>query len=107
MQKTFVENFMMHKFILFLGVLLSVSLSAQTEVNRNAVDPNLAPFYHGVASGDPAADGLYIWTRYTPEFIGESSFPVSYRVALDKGMQQLVDSGTVEAKLMNDYTVKV
>jgi len=98
---------MMHKFILFLGVLLSVSLSAQTEVNRNAVDPNLAPFYHGVASGDPAADGLYIWTRYTPEFIGESSFPVSYRVALDTGMQQLVDSGTVEAKLMNDYTVKV
>jgi alkaline phosphatase D len=29
-------------------------------------DPALAPFYHGVASGDPLANRVIIWTRRTP-----------------------------------------
>lgn len=29
-------------------------------------DPSLAPFYHGVASGDPTASSVIIWTRVSP-----------------------------------------
>jgi alkaline phosphatase D len=36
-------------------------------------------FLHGVASGDPRADGMVIWTRVTP------SDPTSGRLELDEG----------------------
>ena len=36
------------------------------EVDNLKVD-TLAPFYHGVASGDPLEDKVIIWTRVTPE----------------------------------------
>ena len=36
------------------------------EVDNLKID-TLAPFYHGVASGDPLKDKVIIWTRVTPE----------------------------------------
>ena len=36
------------------------------EVDELKID-SLAPFYHGVASGDPLEDKVIIWTRVTPE----------------------------------------
>jgi len=35
------------------------------EVDNLKVD-SLAPFYHGVASGDPLEDKVIIWTRVSP-----------------------------------------
>ena len=34
-------------------------------LKRLSLDTTLAPFYHGVASGDPLTDAVIIWTRVT------------------------------------------
>ncbi len=72
---------------------------------RPAVNPALAPFYHGVASGDPLSDRVIIWTRVTPT--GTGSVSVSWQVATDSVFAHVVNSGTVTTDSSVDYTVKV
>lgn len=71
---------------------------------RTGAQANLAPFYHGVASGDPLADRVMIWTRITTD---SATAQVKWRIALDTGMVNVVDSGLVTADANADYTVKV
>ncbi|MCB0512515.1 MAG: PhoD-like phosphatase N-terminal domain-containing protein, partial [Bacteroidetes bacterium] len=53
-------------FAIVFCILLSYTVFAQAEViNRSAADSLLAPFYHGVASGDPTPNSVIIWTRLT------------------------------------------
>ena len=64
------------------------------------------PFIHGVASGDPLSDRVILWTRVTlakPK--GTPS--VSYVVALDTAMQQVVATGKLSTDAKRDFTVKV
>jgi phosphodiesterase/alkaline phosphatase D-like protein len=68
-------------------------------------DPGLRPFYHGVASGDPMSDRVIIWTRVTPESLGAVS--VSWKMATDIAMQQVVKSGVFVTDASRDYTVKI
>ncbi|RMG80821.1 MAG: alkaline phosphatase [Bacteroidetes bacterium] len=63
------------------------------------------PFYHGVASGDPLPDRVIIWTRVTPDV--QMSVPVSWKVALDPAMREVVQKGRVTTDSTRDYTVKV
>jgi len=63
------------------------------------------PFYHGVASGDPLAERVIIWTRVTPEHVRE--IPVSWQVATDPRLQNVVQSGETTTGPERDYTVKV
>jgi alkaline phosphatase D len=60
------------------------------------------PFTLGVASGDPSADGIVLWTRLAPvpadpESLGRRTIPVGWRVALDSGMRRIVARGTAAA----------
>lgn len=64
-----------------------------------------APFYHSVASGDPTAQAVIIWTRVTPEFEGEVKG--SWTVAGDKEMQNIVQQGEFTTNADRDYTVKI
>ena len=66
----------------------------------------LAPFYHGVASGDPYNDGFVIWTRVTPK-VEMNKVIVGWEVALDQNFQQIVKSGKYLTAPKRDYTVKV
>lgn len=61
-------------------------------------------FRHGVASGDPAADRLVIWTR-----VSDAGKPLSVRwkVATDAGMRDVVRKGRFRTGADRDYTVKV
>lgn len=62
-------------------------------------------FHHGVASGDPLADRVVIWTRATsPQ---ASRFLVLWLVATDPQMRQIVASGLAQAEPEFDYTIKV
>ncbi len=73
-----------------------------------AADETLAPFYHGVASGDPLADRVILWTRVTPpEDHDGSPIPVRWVVALDADLQQDVMSGEIFARQEQDWTVKI
>lgn len=68
-------------------------------------DPAFAPFLHGVASGDPLADGVLLWTRVTQA--SKAPVTVAWRVATDVGMKDIVAKGDATTNADRDYTVKV
>lgn len=77
------------------------------------IDTALAPFYHGVASGDPTSSAVIIWTRITPDSTMMGSVvPVNYEVATDTLFTtgaggSRITSGVFQATPGKDYTVKV
>ncbi|MGO1693086.1 MAG: alkaline phosphatase D family protein [Marinobacter sp.] len=70
-------------------------------------DKRSTEFTHGVASGDPLADGVVLWTRVVPDKNFEKAVSVAWEVATDKDFETLVHSGTAEARNVHDFTVKV
>lgn len=100
----------MKKFIPLLLLPLGLSVRAQTTpsdyANRSGMHPQLAPFYHGVASGDPLSDRVILWTRLTLDAPVDSA-SVGWRIALDTNLTQTVNSGSVMTHAGKDYTVKV
>ena len=67
-------------------------------------DPALAPFYHGVASGDPLSDRVIIWTRVTTD---ANAAEVTWRVATDTALANIVAQGIETTDASKDFTVKV
>ncbi|GGV67829.1 phosphodiesterase/alkaline phosphatase D [Streptomyces griseoloalbus] len=69
-------------------------------------------FLHGVASGDPLPDGILLWTRVTPTpeaTPGSGRGPdteVSWTVARDKALTDVVATGSTRATAASDHTVK-
>lgn len=61
------------------------------------------PFQHGVASGEPAADRMLLWTRLTG--VGEVSG--RWSVASDPEMRDIAAQGRFVASAERDFTVKV
>jgi alkaline phosphatase D len=97
----------MKKFSLIIVSFLAVyCLSAQgpTSAGRAALDPAYAPFYHGVASGDPLPNNVIIWTRITSL---DNTVNVGWQVAADTTFNTLVQSGSLTTDSSRDYTVKV
>jgi len=62
-------------------------------------------FGHGVASGDPLADRVVLWTRVTQSAAG--SIEVGWEVARDALFTGVVASGMASTSAARDYTVKV
>ncbi|MEL7486798.1 MAG: alkaline phosphatase D family protein [Pseudomonadota bacterium] len=62
-------------------------------------------FAHGVASGDPDATSVVLWSRVTPQ--GGGALNASWEVATDEGFTAIVQRGDVAANASADYTVKV
>ena len=63
-------------------------------------------FRHGVASGDPLADRVILWTRVTPRG-ADVSARVSWQVARDPKFTNTVARGEVETGAARDFTVKL
>lgn len=61
-------------------------------------------FAHGVASGDPLADAVIIWTRVSNL---TRSASVRWSVALDEAFTQVVKRGSAVASAARDYTIKI
>jgi alkaline phosphatase D len=111
----------MKKQILFASLLIALfaalNVTAQTRLtdyNRSmgktgamTFDPTLKPFYHGVASGDPLADKVIIWTRITPDSGDITAKTVNWIVATDTAFQNIIKTGTVTTDNSKDYTIKV
>lgn len=72
---------------------------------RTTLDSRFAPFYHGVASGDPMADRVMIWTRITTQDPG--AIAVNWEFASDTGMNNVLFSGTATTYDTLDHTLKV
>lgn len=66
-----------------------------------------APFYHGVASGDPLNDRVILWTRLTPSGSLDSSYSVTWQVSTDMLFSVINQQGTFVTDSTRDFTVKV
>ncbi len=64
-------------------------------------------FLHGVASGDPLADRVIIWTRISGMPATPGEVPVSWSVAVDEAMTEVIATGTASARSGRDWTVHV
>lgn len=71
----------------------------------NLMNENNAPFYHGVASGDPTTNTVIIWTRYTPKY--HQNYSIDWEVSLQNDFSSIVQQGKFETNQERDYTVKV
>ncbi|HSH94322.1 MAG TPA: alkaline phosphatase D family protein [Roseimicrobium sp.] len=71
------------------------------------------PFQMGVASGDPAPDGVVLWTRLIPKPLEEGGgmspepVEVSWQIAEDESMGKIVKKGTVVASAPWAHTVHI
>ena len=83
------------------SLLLPASARAQDAV------PSL--FLHGVASGDPQADRVILWTRVTPPPARSATGPIAveWQVARDEALTQIVARGSASAAPEHDFTVKI
>jgi alkaline phosphatase D len=67
-----------------------------------------AAFRHGVASGDPLADRVVLWTRVTPPGGGTGdAVDVAWRIARDPALRDAVSEGSTTTNGERDFTVKV
>ncbi len=96
----------MRNLLLAASLLLSTFLYSQNHLlpSRADVDGALAPFYHGVASGDPLSDKVILWTRITSQNPSET---VGWQIATDTSFSTIVNSGSVTTDATSDFTVKV
>src|SRR5688500_14729070 len=62
-------------------------------------------FQHGVASGDPLADGVILWTRLTLDRPGATD--VSWMVARTPALGNVIARGVTRTAAARDFTVKV
>jgi alkaline phosphatase D len=62
-------------------------------------------FRHGVASGDPLADRVILWTRVSG--VDGGAVTVDWEVAEDAGFSRVLRSGRLSTGPERDYTVKV
>lgn len=90
----------------------SALLGAQPVLVVTASHDDVSPihsthrFHHGVASGDPLADRVILWTRVN-QASPPDEIPVDWLVAGDPALQDVVAAGSTTARRSGDYTVKV
>lgn len=89
------------------GIYVSSALTGCGGSDDNGVELGLGRFAHGVASGDPLADSVILWTRVTPDNSTDESVRVSWEVALDEEFSEIVTEGAGSAHISRDFTVKV
>lgn len=85
--------------------LLTAAGLAATALPRAAWAQNLSrgAFTHGVASGDPLADGVVIWTRFAHSGEGR----IGWEVAEDEAFANVAQRGEARASFTSDFCVKV
>lgn len=68
-------------------------------------EPNKGFFSYGVASGDPTEEAVILWTHFEPA--NGEPVTVDWKIALDSGMSQVVNSGQFDTDVSRGFTVKV
>lgn len=92
----------------FLGAgaaLAAASTLAGIAPDAQAARRENSRFAHGIASGDPLADRVILWTRVNPQ--GDQPVPVRWVIARDERLRDIVNEGVVTALPARDWTVKV
>lgn len=96
---------------LLSAILLLTCL--QDAVAQEALPPNMyadtvhAPFLWGVASGDPLSDAVLIWTRPDPESTQGGPHSLTWQVASDDGMTDVLLSGQMTVDSSTDHCARI
>ncbi len=69
--------------------------------------PIMAGFQHGIASGDPRANSVILWTRLTLETPNIGDMQVEWEVSETQDFSSFIASGTAVTHAARDWTVKV
>lgn len=92
--------------LIFLGFISSCQNSLPfNEETSHLRDSELAPFYHGVASGDPLQDAVILWTRVTPEQ-QLPAIKIEWEISSTPDFEE-TRAGSIETSPEKDYTVKI
>ncbi|ONI76066.1 alkaline phosphatase [Actinosynnema sp. ALI-1.44] len=102
----------LHRRTFIVGGLAAVGAPMLSTSTANAL---AFPFTLGVASGEPTADGIVLWTRLAPRPLnadglgGMPNTPVTveWQVGIDQGFSQLAASGSATAVQASAHTVHV
>ncbi len=78
----------------------STPLTAKTQITNGT-------FAHGIASGDPTADAVILWTRVTPNDPTAGAVEVIWEMGKTGDFGALLTSGTFTTNAARDWTVKV
>ncbi len=87
-----------------IGISSTLLLPACSQMGISPDAASNAAFLHGVASGDPDATSVVIWTRIS-NAIGQTD--VKWRVATDADFRNIIAHGQYRTDASRDYTVKV
>jgi alkaline phosphatase D len=80
--------------------------AATTTVATSSITSD--PFTLGVASGDPLADSVILWTRLLPtDALPDDDVEVAWEIALDPDLAEVVGSGTARAVAALGHSVHV
>jgi alkaline phosphatase D len=104
---------MVHRRTFILGALVTAGSVSLTSTAARAAAP--FPFKLGVASGEPAADSVVLWTRLAPSPLNadgqggmpDADVPVEWQVSTSSTFGTLVASGTVTARYADAHSVHV
>jgi alkaline phosphatase D len=94
-------------FVIKLAALSAMGTSGLTLSACGGGDGDAPPaFNHGVASGDPLADRVILWThaRYPDR---SDAVALTWEIATDNAFTQIVRQGQAQASASTDFTVKV
>lgn len=113
MRTLFQKTIALHKLIMALSTaLLPVVVNAENpEVDYHDLSRHMnqesAPFFFGVASGDPLKDRVIIWTHISPEKPADNELQYDWQVAKDSNFSRIIQSGSGATSRINDFTAKV
>lgn len=90
----------------FLGVM-GASLGAIALRGHEVKADGPVHFTHGVASGDPLADRVILWTRVIPGDGAARNLNVRWQVSADDSFASIVAEGETTAAMKRDHIAKV
>ncbi len=95
------DEFLRRTFLARTGQWLALTLASPSWALAQQ-KPGDNPFTLGVASGDPAPDGVVLWTRLAPDPLNGGGMPragveVDWQVAADERMSNVVQKGRATA----------
>lgn len=98
-------------FVILLLLAFPFILNGQNDLNIHPdliphLDKKLAPFYHGVASGDPTQNSVMIWTKLTLPKNTDQAL-VHWEMDTDSLFKKPTLYGGTSVSATNDYSVKI
>ena len=85
------------------GAAAACAPKKHVERRSNAHEAAVGAFAHGVAAGDPSADGFVVWSRLSG---AEGPLSARYEVSLSEDFSSLAAAGDLATGPERDYTLK-